>query len=438
MAIINFIALIGAAIWLITAPDWEPLVTSIGLFGTLLAQIFTSEELKYKLKLSQKSNKNSHNYQAAGSQTIADNKKTQTGGDGSQQMQAENMTVNIGIDEKRAREVFQEMNLQLRREYTQEALVIANARVSEFENSLISKMEKVSGALEAFTDPSFQLLLLEAQKTAAATERPADYDILSELLVHRFKKGNNRIARAGISFAVDIVDKISDDALLGLTVAHAVGSFFPATGDINRGLDVLNKLFEKIIYGQLPSGVEWLDHLDVLNAVRLSSYGSLKKVQQYYPEMLSGYVDVGIKKDSDVFAQAAQILDQNNLPRDILVEHSLDSDYLRIPITHRDQIGSIVIRQKIFTNGSLGVIPVKLTGKQVEAVDSIYSLYSKDVSLKNKNVNAFLGKWEKRANLKVLKEWWDSIPMILTITSAGKVLAHSNAQRCDNNLPPMN
>ena len=61
-------------------------------------------------------------------------KQIQEAGDNSQQLQANNMIVNIGIDEKRAREIYQEMNLQLRKDYSQEALNIANSRVTEFEN----------------------------------------------------------------------------------------------------------------------------------------------------------------------------------------------------------------------------------------------------------------------------------------------------------------
>lgn len=155
------------------------------------------------------------------------NKQIQEAGDNSQQLQANNMIVKIGIDEKRAREIYQEMNLQLKNDYTQEALNIANSRVTEFENRLLPKMDAVEGALEAFADPNFQLLLVQAQKTAASTERPADYDLLSELLIHRFQKGDNRIARAGISRAVEIVDKISDDSLLGLTVFSFSKLLFP-------------------------------------------------------------------------------------------------------------------------------------------------------------------------------------------------------------------
>jgi hypothetical protein len=437
LAIISFVALIGAILWWVTAPDWEPAVTSIVLFGALLTQIFTSDEIKSKMKLSQKSGRNSHNYQAGGDQTITDNKKIQKSGDGSQQMQADSMVVHVGIDEKRAREVFQEMNLHIRQEYTQDALEVANARVSDFENSLMPKMEKVDGALEAFSDPSFQLLLVEAQKAAASTERPQDYDLLSELLVHRFQKGENRNARAGISLAVEIVDKISNEALLGLTVTHAVNSFLPLSGDIYQGLDTLNDLFGKIILEELPQGHDWLDHLDILNTVRLNTLGNMKKVQQYYPEVLSGYVDVGIERDSENHAKAIEILSSNALPRNLLVDHSFNSDFQRICIPYRSSLNQISLNQPVNHEGRLIIIPVKLTDEQIKAVNSIYDLYSQDGNLKTSNVDLFMKEWDKRPSLKAFKDWWDDIPFSLTITAVGKVLAHSNAQRCDKKLPPM-
>jgi len=300
------------------------------------------------------------------------------------------------------------------------------------------KMEKVEGALAAFTDPSFQLLLVEAQKIAAATERPADYDLLAELLLHRFEKGSNRIARAGIGFAIDMVDKVSDDALLGLTVAHAVQSFYPVTGDINKGLDVLDDLFGKIIYGQLPSADEWLDHLDVLNAVRLISFGSLNKIENYFPQKLSGYVDVGIDKNSENFVIALKILDENHLPRELLVDHDLDDKYVRLLVTSKREINSIILLKSVAQNGATHSTPVSLAEKQIEALNSIYSLYSQDDVLKKKNIDSFMSEWNSRKNLKILREWWDGIPTSFAITSAGKVLAHSNAQRCDSNLPSLN
>lgn len=48
-----------------------------------------------------------------------------------------------------------------------------------------------------------------------------------------------------------------------------------------------------------------------------------------------------------------------------------------------------------------------------------------------------MDEWKKRKALASLCEWWDSIPILFEITAVGKVLAHSNAQRCDKSIPPM-
>lgn len=363
-------------------------------------------------------------------------RQNQTGGDESTNVQAGTLIVNVGIDEKRAREICQEMSLQLRDQYSQEALKIANDRVEQFENRLMPKMEEVSGALGAFADPGFQLLLAEAQKTAAATERPVDYDLLSELLVHRFQKGNNRVIRAGISRAVEIVDEISDEALLGLTAAHAVSTLAPLTGDIIQGLNVLDDLYGKLLYGKLPEGREWLDHLDVLDAVRISSFGEMKKIQQYYPERLAGYVDVGIQKNSDNYGKALDLLNSNNLPHDILVDHALNNGFFRVSVPQREAISSLVLHQR-FPGSSIIVKSTPLSQVQIDAINQIYDLYSHDGNLKSEIVRAFIQEWDKRVSLKLVRQWWDGIPSAFQITSVGKVLAHSNAQRCDKSLPPL-
>jgi len=300
------------------------------------------------------------------------------------------------------------------------------------------KMEQVEGALEAFADPSFQLLLFEAQKTAASTERPADYDLLSELLFHRFQKGNNRNVRAGISLAVDIVDKVSDEALLGLTVAHAVAQFFPISGNCQHGLNALNDLFGKLFYGDLPAGQEWIDHLDILNAIRLNSFVSMKKTREYYSNFLSGYVDLGIEKESEDYKKAVEIFDSSNLPRNLLVDHDFNDGFQRIPVTNRGHIKNLYLQKIVMHEGGQRLITFPLTEGQLSAINSIYDLYSQDSKLRKSNIDSLMVEWDKRHHLKVLREWWDNIPMALTITSVGKVLAHSNAQRCDKNVPPLN
>lgn len=365
-------------------------------------------------------------------------KQIQNAGDNAQQLQANNMVINIGIDEKRAREIYEEMNLQLKRNYTEEALKIANLRVAEFENRLMPKMESVEGALGAFADPGFQLLLVEAQKSAAATERPADYDLLSELLIHRFQKGNNRISRAGIRRAVEIVGEISDEALLALTVSHGITHFIPISGNIYQGLNVLNDLFGKILYSKLPKSSEWLDHLDILDAVRINSFGNLKTIQQYYAEVLHGYIDVGIEKNSENYNKAIEIMNNNGIPHNLLVENVINDCFYTICLVNKEQLDSILIEKRVLQNNQESLISSPLSEAQKIAIYQIYELYKTDDSVKNENIKKFMEAWDNRPNLKSIRDWWDNIGTSFQLTSVGKVLAHSNAQRCDNSLPPLN
>ncbi|MGN5621829.1 LPO_1073/Vpar_1526 family protein [Acinetobacter sp. Brlt_5] len=358
------------------------------------------------------------------------NSQNQKAGDNSQQFQATQMVVNVGIDEKRAREIYQEMNLQLRKDYSNEAFEIAISRVSEFESKLMSKMEKVEGALDVFADPSFQLLLVEAQKTAAATERPADYDLLSELLIHRFKAGENRTTRAGINRAVEIVDEISDDALLGITIYHTVISIVPTTHDILQGLDTLDNLFSKIFYCDLPTGNEWLDHLEILNAIRINNLMKLNNLETIYSTTLSEYIDLGIAKTSANFDEAQKIIQENNIPQNILVENPLNNDFVRVAVSKK----MIDTLSMTINNGSFSQsIPFSLDQKN--AVEKLYQLYDQDPEQKQKNCSIFMEELNKRPNLKKLRDWWDKIEINFTLTSVGSVLAHSNLQRCDNKVP---
>lgn len=79
-----------------------------------------------------------------------------------------------------------------------------------------------------------------------------------------------------------------------------------------------------------------------------------------------------------------------------------------------------------------------MTDTQKSVINSIYDLYSKDINIRNQNVKNFMEEWNKLPNLNKLREWWDNINIRIQLTSVGKVLAHSNAQRCDKNLPPLN
>ena len=100
----------------------------------------------------------------------------------------------------------------------------------------------------------------------------------------------------------------------------------------------------------------------------------MKKIQQYYPELLSGYVDVGIEKDSENYEKAIEILKNENLPTNILSPHPFNDDFLRINVTNKNQIDSLTLHHQINNNGNILQIPVPLSDGQKEALNSIYQL----------------------------------------------------------------
>ena len=350
------------------------------------------------------------------------NNQTQDGGDGATMLQSTNMNVTIiGIDEKRAREIYDEKYEIAKRDFTQEALILANERVAKFEELIIPKLKQYDDQLTMFADPSFHILLIEAQKTAASTEREADYNLLAELLKRRVERGDNRMVRAGIKQAVDIVSEISDEALLGLTVVHSLRCFCPVSGNISKGLDVLNNLYNKLIYGALPEGYDWLDHLDTLGAIRLNSFGSIKKIKEYMPYRLEGYVAVGIKKDSDNYNKALQLLDDVGLNKSILTEHLLNSDYGRLNILDKDSINDLKLVVNQFNQ-------LPLNNHQCDNLRIIYDLYDNTAELIENNKTQFMTEWNNRPYLKMLGEWWDNHSTTFNITAVGRVFAHAYAR----------
>ena len=142
-------------------------------------------------------------------------------------------------------------------------------------------------------------------------------------------------------------------------------------------------MFSAIIQDALPDGYQWLDNLDVLNAIRISSISVLNKF----------YVRLGIANLNDIetFAQK-----------------------------YNDELCG-------FT----------LSPEQQEAVRKIHDLYSKDPELHAKIIEAFLNLWDSFETLKQIRIWYNNLRQNISITSIGRALAHANARRLYSSLPEL-
>lgn len=352
-------------------------------------------------------------------------KLSQKAGDNAQQIQTQTMVVhNHGIDEKRVREIYQEMLPQAIEAYTRDAEKTARLRIAEFESVLIARLKAMEDAWAAFTDPSFQLLLVTAQKAAASTERQADYKLLAEMLAQRTQVGEDRMSRTAIRGAVEIVSEVSDEALLGLTVLFYLTRLpMPGMGSIPMELEKWDNLLGQLLDSPLPQGAGWLEHLAILGAVRVKSFTRLNTIQEMIVEACPGYVDVGILKGSENYWKAISLLAWQGLPLDTLVEHDLNKDYLRVNLLRRDMIDGVRL------GASLDGPMCCLTNSQRDAIESLYDLYVQDESLRRENISKLIEEWDKWPSLRVLRLWWDAVKEYPEITSIGSVLAQANAER---------
>ena len=347
----------------------------------------------------------------------------------SQQIQVGTVVVNQGITEKRAREVFTEMIPQVLEDYAQEAYATANSRIEKLEDIVVPRILETDNAISSLSDPVIQLMLKRAQQTAAATEREDDYSLLSELIVCQIQKGADRKNRTGIKKAIEIVGDVDVDALCALTVAHAINVYLPASGNVREGISALDNLFSRLFQGSLPNGVDWLDHLDVLGALRLSKIMTLRKLKDFYTDSLNGYACTGIRIDSEEYKKSMELLVSTGLGASVLQENELLEGYVRIPVANKEGICKLSL-----------VTPKEvrpITEKEITVLETIWDMYDLENTLREKVKDSFMKLWDSYDALKCVHVWWDDIPFSFEITKVGTVLAHTNAKRCDSGLPDL-
>lgn len=366
--------------------------------------------------------------------------QTQKAGDYSQQIQAGTVIIQNGISEERARAIYLEMSKEAIKECTNEATAIANKRIAKFENVLVPKIQQIESDFKSFSDPGFQVLLKKAQLTAICTERQDDYKILSELLVHRIKNKINIKKKASITRAVEIIDQIDDDALIAMTMFHAMTKIVPTAGNMKIGLKVLSDLYSKLNFENLPNDDLWIDNLSILGAINLIPFFAHRNFEEMLAQKLNGYVCVGIKKESSEYINVIKILSKCNLPQNLLVDNELINGYVRLCVPDKSGIAQLRF-QHIKINLDEGSIPVfettVINDEQIECLNKIWNMYSKDKKLEGEVRNNFNDLVYSFEPIKSASLWYNSIKQNIYLTSVGSVIAHTNAKSIDHNFPDL-
>lgn len=383
------------------------------------------------------------------------NKKNQKAGDNSQQIQANTVVVNYGIDEKRAREICKEEFAVVRQDWTKDALAIAEHRVQDLEDKIIPKIIEHDSSLKIFGDPSFQFTLRKAQIAAASSGSECDLDMLSELILHRAEENGNRGKTLGISKAIEIIDQIPESSLIGLSIFYAVSRYSPTDLDVNSGLAALDNLYRKIINNNhLPNGIQWVENLDILSAVRLSPSGinSFKKLDEFMPKKLSMYIPMGVKIGSEGFNDMLIKLNKSGLYiRDLPEGCSQDiSQSAKLPIVnmplfkqHPFKEGFVVCMippyyLKELKDGYFFVteeFQVPISDEQYNAILNASQITYEDGSSDPELKSKLMKEWDKYPCLNQIHLWWDSLSTFFTVTPVGEAVANAYIRTKDSIIP---
>jgi len=308
----------------------------------------------------------------------------------------------------------------------------------EYSEKVLPKLIKAE-LIDAFSDPAIQIFFRAEQKSAICSSRENDLNILSEMLIYRINNKDSIEKKASVTKAIDVVDKISDDALIVLTI-HYFLSFHPLSGDILKGLKTLDGIFGKILENfSLPEKRNWIDNLEILGLARVNTISSMKRFEEIYFERLEGYCLKGIQKDTSEYEDIVAKLTENNIPTNILQNHILNPNHVRLALIYESDIEDIYLTSIQRTNQEQQVeIKINLSNNQKEILKNIYLDSKKDKSCERIIMDNLILKINDFKNLKKVMEWWNNnLEPAVNLNSVGRVIAHTNMKGIVEDIPDM-
>jgi hypothetical protein len=359
---------------------------------------------------------------------IDSGKQSQKAGPQSQQVQvAGNLVVVQGVTEERAAEIARKAAESILVEYSSEAQGVAEDRIREFDRLMIERLS-AAGALSALGNPAVYYTLRKAQIGAACTDEQKDHEILAALLEDRAKRADERRVTASINRAVEIVDQLDNDALTGLTVMQAVIQLRSISSNYAEGLHTIERILIQLLNGAaLPSGVAWIEHLDVLGATRVTTGTNFVPFDQFYAAKTPGYVTVGLSKNSPEESEALDELSDLglNFQDRQLPAHPFKDGFSRLPFASVDSAEA--------TMRSILHWDEERIAKGLALCAEKFHQWDVDENARQ----SYLDVVRSMPAHAQVAEWWTNLPVHFSITPVGRVLANAEGRRLDrNNLLP--
>lgn len=303
---------------------------------------------------------------------------------------------------------------------------IAIARIDDLKQLTLPRIEKMEHALEDLKNPASQRFLLEAQQEAMVTDSPDAMKLLSDLIVEHINNYSHKDKQVTIRHAVKVISEIDPEALRAMTLFHLLRSVVPTRGNVSEGLKIINDLIHPLLSSPLPTGAHWIEHLALLNTIRIIPTIRIPRLDDYYAQQADGYICIGIKENSPQHIQVKELLEKAHLRPENLVPNELLPGYVRIPV-----FSKTFISQGFLTNGKE---KRNITPKEEQTLFSIFDLYEQNSELQLQVIKTFKSRFSQFESLATASEWWNHIPVYFELTLVGTVLAVLNGRRYNSDI----
>lgn len=303
---------------------------------------------------------------------------------------------------------------------------IAIARIDDLKQLTLPRIEKMEHTLEDLKNPASQRFLLEAQQEAMVTDSPDAMQLLSDLIVEHINNYSHKDKQVTIRHAVKVISEIDPEALRAMTLFHILRSIVPTRGNVSEGLKTINDLIHPLLSSPLPTGSHWIEHLALLNIIRIIPTIRISLLEDYYAQQADGYTCIGIKENSPQHIQAKELLKKAHLSPETLVPNELLPGYVRIPV-----FSKTFISQGFLTNGKE---KRNITPEEEQILFSIFDLYEQNSELQLQVIKTFKSQFSQFESLATASEWWNHIPVYFELTLVGMVLAVLNGRRYNSDI----
>lgn len=335
------------------------------------------------------------------------------------------VVIQNGITEERVRAIINELAPQVMEHYTNESNEIGKVRIAKLEDEIMSRLEKLEGAIHIFGEPYFQRTLKLAETSAILNEDNHKYGMIAEVLLSNAQSVKNIKDRAVKTRAIEILPDIDEDSLCAITTIFILNDISCMDYNSINQLELFERHFEALVE-RLPShSSDWIENLELLDCARVSTVCQRIDPVTLFTSKVGDSMCTGIKKNSNEYYRALKLLNEAGIQENLMVDNELLEGYVKLPINCQESIFEEELRYgtKLLSN------------QQKIKLKEIITLYSEEDEVKEASNKQMREKIEGCKNIMAVCKWYNSLGVGVKITKVGQIVSNANLSSLDNTIP---